>query len=192
MTIGISLGWNCSAAMEGVTLGLRKTKTDGYRTCPFDEAITNYKGVVECIRTDFTHFFDLTFKTISSDSLYCTSDTLIYNPQYKFLFNHESPGHANLWQTQGWPGGKEHFISQNFLKFRERYERRIAAFRDYLQSGESIQFLITLPSSNLLDLHEVLQDKYPDLTYSIHQTTINPSLDIQNYKAHLAMMEAEE
>jgi hypothetical protein len=44
---GVSLGWNCSSAVSGVTLELRKTKGNEYETCPFDKIITNYQGIIE-------------------------------------------------------------------------------------------------------------------------------------------------
>ena len=54
---GISLGWNCSAAQEGLYLGLRKGKSDGYNTCPFDMMISNYIGLCECIKDDFKYLY---------------------------------------------------------------------------------------------------------------------------------------
>ena len=191
MSIGISLGWNCHSAAEGVRLGLRERKINGYTTCPFDEAITNYNGVVQCIRDDFKHFFDLTLKEIPETSPFCSGDTLIYNPTYHFLFNHESPGHANLWYTEKWPGGKAYFINDDYLMFKERYKRRIESFRAYLNSGIPIRFLITTPSRDFRDLHEALQDVYPDLTYTIHRFDLDENAREFSYIVHHAMMEAE-
>ena len=37
MSEGISLGWNCESANYGVANGIRSTKQNGYKTCPFDE-----------------------------------------------------------------------------------------------------------------------------------------------------------
>ena len=58
---GISLGWNCDSASVGVSTGLRKTKQNGYKTCPFDEMITNYKGIIECIKDDFEFLCDIKY-----------------------------------------------------------------------------------------------------------------------------------
>lgn len=58
---GISLGWNCHSAVVGASIGLRKTKQNGYKTCPFDEMITNYKGIIECIKDDFEFFCDIKY-----------------------------------------------------------------------------------------------------------------------------------
>ena len=43
------------------------------------------------------------------------------NTKYNFLFNHESPGHANLFQTQNWEGGKFHYIDNDFTNFKNRF-----------------------------------------------------------------------
>jgi hypothetical protein len=187
--IAISLGWNCYPAIRGVELGLRARKINGYNTCPFDEALTNYDGVVACITNDFSDFFNLSIKDIPLTAKYCTGDSLIWNQSYKFLFNHESPGHANLWSTQQWPGGKYHYISDDYKNFRERYVRRIQHFREYIFSGENIQFLISYPSPNLINLHTALQEQYPDLTYSI--TRFDPSHinGILHYEEHMQLMQ---
>jgi len=57
--VGISLGWNCFPAGMGVKMGIRKRKAEGYNTCPFDECISNYPGVVECMADDFKYFTDV-------------------------------------------------------------------------------------------------------------------------------------
>jgi hypothetical protein len=49
---------------------------------------------------------------------YHAGDTLLENTRYGFIFNHESPGHAN----------KEHFIKNDFLEFKKRYFSRIDNF----------------------------------------------------------------
>lgn len=187
--IAISLGWNCYPAIRGVELGIRARKIDGYHTCPFDEALTTYTGVVDCIATDFSDFFNLSLKDIPITAKYCTGDTLIWNQSYRFLFNHESPGHANLWSTQGWPGGKYHYVTDDYRAFRERYTRRIQHFRDYIFSGETIQFLISYPSPNLTELHSVLQEHYPDLTYSIRRFDPSDTSGIEHYQEHMLLME---
>ena len=57
MSEGISLGWNCHSAINGVALGFRNIKSNGYKTCPFDEMISNYKG----INDDFEYFCDIKY-----------------------------------------------------------------------------------------------------------------------------------
>lgn len=155
----ISLGWNCYSASMGVSIGLRKTKAMGYRTCPFDEMNTNYAGIVQCLREDFKHFCDpnyLAIHTFPSTCKYYPNEDIIVNTRYGFIFNHESPGHADLYKTQAWPGGKTHYIDNNYEKFIERYSRRIQNFRNYLQSGDVLQFLITYPTDEMFELRTTL------------------------------------
>ena len=167
-TIGISLGWNCYSAAKGVEMGIRSRKADGYTTCPFDEALTNYPGIVECIRDDFASFFELELFKVSVTSPYCTGVTLTRRSKDKFVFNHESPGHSDLWRTEGWPGGINHFVANSFEKFKERYTNRINNFRRYLNSGENITFLLTLPYPiDTIYLETVLEEKYHDLNYLV-------------------------
>lgn len=98
MSCGISLGWNCISAMDGVARGLRERKQNGYLTCPFDQAMTNYPGVIKCLEDDFARFLDPKYLTIIVDPE--NNDSLVYNTYYKFLFNHESPGHAGIYIHQ--------------------------------------------------------------------------------------------
>lgn len=186
--VGISLGWNCHSAIKGVQLGLRGLKKDGYMTCPFDESITNYQGIVDCIRSDFADFFSLTLKQIDGDAAYCKGDVIIYNPRYRFLFNHESPGHANLWSIEGWHGGINHFVNNNYENFIGRYKKRIENFRNYLRSGEHVIFLITHPEPefDFADLREALKETYPDLNYRIERFDIHP--DMEHYEGHMKLM----
>ncbi len=58
MSEGISLGWNCYSASWAVDSRVRNTKANGYLTCPFDEMLSNYEGVVKCIQDDFEGFTD--------------------------------------------------------------------------------------------------------------------------------------
>lgn len=190
MTIGISLGWNCSPAILGVEQGYRSQKKDGYTTCPFDEMISSYEGIVQCIEDDFQDFCSpefLELKQISNESKYCKGDLLIYNTKYRFLFNHESPGHANLWIDQKWSGGLYHYVENNYEKFRERYERRIQNFRKYLHSGEEIVFLVSPPREDtFVKLRSVLSEKYPTLKYSI--VSFPFAVSEEHYKDHMALL----
>lgn len=190
MVVGISLGWNCSPAMLGVEHGYRQRKEEGYTTCPFDEMITSYDGILQCLEEDFQDFCNpecLTLKQISNESQYCKGDSLIYNKKYKFLFNHESPGHGNLWKYQNWSGGINHYIDNNYKLFRERYTRRVQNFRNYLNSGEEIIFLVIPPrEDNYKELREILSQQYPNLKYSIMSFPFGVSEE--HYNAHINLL----
>jgi len=145
-------------------------KKDGYKTCPFDEMVSTYTGVVDCIEEkfqDFTNTEYLHLATIPASSRYNPNDTLLHHKKYKFFFNHESPGHADLYLTQEWPGGKNHYIENNYELFSERYTRRIRNFNEYVSSGHRVNFLITSETEKMPELHAAISHSYPDLSYKI-------------------------
>jgi hypothetical protein len=165
-TIGISLGNVCYSAIYAVENGLRKKKADGYNTCPFDLMVSNYKGVVECIKNDFKFFCNPKFLQLQPHSL--------INTKYNFGFNHETPGHADLYLHENWAEGENHFINNNFKHFIERYKKRIQSFKRYLKNPNNfIIFIIQFthephPEENLQSLRDALASKYPNLKYQIN------------------------
>lgn len=164
-SIGISLGWNCHTTDVGVRRGLRELKQNGYKTCPFDLMISNYEGVIQCLYDDFKDIANPEcLKLVPSNT---TEEISLMNTKYNFCHNHESVGHANLHITENWEGGKTHFVDNNFEKFIERLNRRVQNFRDYMNSGKHINFLITDFDENLSELHTCIKTKYPMLSYSI-------------------------
>jgi hypothetical protein len=167
MSEAISLGWNCQSATFGVDSGLRKTKKNGYKTCPFDEMVTNYKGIIECIKDDFEFFCDISYLKLID----MNGDHLIFNTKYNFIFNHESPGHANLYITENWPKGINHYIMNDYEEFIIRYKRRIQNIKDLLNSNNDITFILQRPNTQLCDINElteVIIDKYPLLKFKFH------------------------
>ncbi len=174
--IGISLGHNCAAAAAGVGLGLRGVKANGYMTCPFDEMNSSYEGMVKCLEEDFAHFADpadLQLVERPSECAYYPGETLLCNTRYGFIFNHESPGHADLYKTQAWAGGKMHYINDSFRYFRERYDRRIENFRIYCRSGGTVTLLISSHPRSFDDLLRILGTRYPMTTFVVHRLDIN-------------------
>lgn len=164
--VGISLGNVCNSAQWGVRKNFRKRKEEGYNTCPFDLMVSNYKGIVKCIKEDFKYFCDTNYLVLKNNDL--------YNTYYNFNFNHESPYHGNLYLTENWPEGPNHFVNNNYLHFIERYNNRIQSFRNYLNDpNNTIIFIIEFAydkcpdDNNLIELKDVLQEKYPNLKYKI-------------------------
>lgn len=169
--IGISLGDNCNPAMFGVKNNYRSTKQDGYNTCVFDLMVSNYTGVVKCILEDFNNFTDVNYlKFIENDDV---NKNIIINTYYHFCFNHETPGHADLYLTENWPEGTNHFINNNYAHFIERYNKRINNFKKYLEDDANfISFIIEFkhqenPQNDCKDLRDALSLKYPNLQYKI-------------------------
>ena len=167
--VGISLGWNCNAAIEGVRLNIRKTKKEGYLTCPFDAMVANLEGVIKCLEEDFENFCKsiyLDFVTRPQNVTHLShlkeNEKLLRNNYYGFLFNHESPGHSDLYITQNWKGGINHYVDNDYFEFKQRYNRRIDNFRNYLKGQNEITFIIHRyrtdeTDRNIIKLNDVLK-----------------------------------
>lgn len=161
-SVGISLGWNCNPASKGVQTGLRGTRAKGYKTCVFDEMVTNYPNLLKCLQTDFSDFYNPAYLALNKDNY-------IYHTRYKFVFNHESPGHPTLPTTERWPGGATHYTANNYANFITRYRQRIINFRNYLADPQNtINFIIGRFNCVPLELEQVILGKYPNLKFTIH------------------------
>lgn len=171
---GISLGWNCSAAQEGLFLELRKNKSNGYNTGPFDMMISNYIGLCKCIEDDFKYFCDpnyLELRPAPKMSKHIPNqkddELWVYNTYYNFVFNQESPYHGNLYLNETW-SSPFHFVENNFENFIKRYNKRIDNFRNYLNGDNFIDFILVRYNSVPYELENVLKEKYPHLKFKIH------------------------
>ena len=187
---GISLGWNCESAGYGVINGIRNVRQNGYKTGPFDEIVSNYEGVIQCIKDDFEFLCDTKYLELLDG---CDVDGLkiIYNNKYKFIFNHESPGHANLYISQNWKKGINHYVMNEYEEFINRFKRRAQNFRDYCNSGKHIQFILTRWNTKLEDvseLNEAIKLKYPTLSYNF----VFVDVDKDYLYRHLIIMKISE
>lgn len=187
--VAISLGWSCESATRGVDIKIRERKENGYLTCPFDECITNYEGVILCLQEDFKHFFDPEYlkvlPALFTFSNIVKGDILIYNTRYNFIFNHESPDHADICTQQGWPGGKYYFTDNGFHRFIERYMRRINNFRHYITGNNKITFIIGKYDLDIAELTETIKTVYPDLCFDFFKyipQDITPEMFLDYYK----------
>ena len=184
--VGISLGWNCYSAEYGVETGIRGKKQNGYNTCPFDEMITNYNGVIKCLEDDFQSFYDEKCLSLR----HVENEYQIYNNVYNFYYNHESPGHANLYITQSWKEGINHYINNDFSFFKQRYERRVNNFRNYLKDPNNyITFIITSwnkTQDDMVDMKKDIEKHYPNLKYEFYIID-NPN-GKDHYERHMKYM----
>jgi hypothetical protein len=164
--VGISLGWNCNSAMHGAEHGIRARKQYGYKTCPFDKMISNFDGIVECIKDDFAYFTDEKYLSINATN---PADLCIMNIKYRFGFNHESPGHADLYKKELWSEGINHFICDEYKNFKIRYQNRINNFRNYLSDPNNhITFIVTTwdkKEEDMKPLKDALAIRHPNLSY---------------------------
>ena len=172
--VGISLGWNCSAAQDGLRLGIRENKSSGYKTCPFDMMVSNYVGMRKCIEDDFKYFCDpkyLELRDAPDMSKHFPNqkggEKWIYNTYYNFVFNHESPFHGNLYLNERW-SSPYHFVEDDFFNFIVRYKTRIENFRNYLKNTEFINFILWRYNSIPYELVETIKSKYPNLKFKIN------------------------
>lgn len=185
--IAISLGWNCQSATWAVDAGIRMRKSNGYKTCPFDIMVTNYKGIVECINDNFKYMCDEKYLELRQESENVFN---IYNTKYNFIFNHESPGVANLYKTENWAEGINHFVNNNYRNLKIRYNNRIDNFRKYLSNPlNSITFVITSWDRTPYDvpeLRDVFLRLYPRLRYTVITNNTHNGKDY--YIQHLRSM----
>lgn len=184
---GISLGWNCSPAQDGIELGLRKIKEQGYQTGPFDMMVSNYIGLCQCIEDDFKYFCDTDYLELRKGpkaSLHFPNQNdeefWIYNTRYNFIFNHEAPGHGNLYLAEGWVGGINHFVENNFENFVARYNRRIDNFRRYLNESDYINFIMNRYNSIPYEIVDIIKVKYPNLKFKVNTIVNFGSLNTVN------------
>ena len=196
-SVAISLGFNCDSAAHGVSSGIRETKKNGYNTCPFDKMLSNFGGIVQCIEDDFKYFFDEKYLTIEYPHKRPPNllrYNLIRNTKYNFIFNHESPGHAKIYSIEKWPGGKNHFVSNNFKEFKSRYETRINNFRNYLQDpNNKITFIISTWNKTDADMEPMknaLNIRYPHLSYTFK--IMQCSRGKAFFVTHLRLMKVDE
>jgi hypothetical protein len=116
------------------------------------------------------------------------NDNLIHNTYYKFIFNHESPGHANLYINQKWSGGINHYIDNNYKEFKNRYIKRINNFFNYLNDPNNhIIFLLhgyKETNQNILKLKDVISKNYPNLQFEFLFVPVHydKNIIIEQYK----------
>jgi hypothetical protein len=163
--IYISLGWKCNSAV--VRANTFHLKSPQYKTCPFDLMISNLPGIIKCFEDDFQYFCDPQY-------LIYNGKNYIKNTYYHFMFNHETPGHADLHLKEQWPGNdKFYFTKNNFHEFINRYKRRIDNLRNYINENNHIIFILETvnPRQNhpyLLQLKKILHTNYPNKSFSFY------------------------
>lgn len=166
-SIGISLGWNCHTTSMGLIRGLRGLKKDGYKTCPFDLMVSNYEGVIQCLYDDFKDFTNPEYIVMKPDPDYRIDAVVPFNTKYSFSHNHEGTGHMTVYKYDDQNIGEDYYMKNNFEKLIEKLNKRVENFRNYMNSGNHINFLITDFDKNLFELHKCIKTMYPKLNYTI-------------------------
>jgi hypothetical protein len=172
--------------MYAVDVRIRSRKSDGYNTCPFDIMVSNYNGIVHCLNDNFSDFLNDNFLELRI----INNEYVIYNKKYNFIFNHESPGHANLYITENWEEGINHFVVDNYRNFKKRFSQRIQNFRNYLSDPNNVITFVMASwnktQDDITDLKQALEKHYPQLKYSV--LLFNHPNGKENYIKHLLHM----
>jgi hypothetical protein len=163
----ISIGPNCDSAVRRVNKYNRKSPL--YKTCPFDLMVTNLEGIIKCFENDFADFCNLDYIAYDDTDVLPGKEILIRHSLYNFIFNHETPGHADLHLKEKWPGkDKFHFTKNNFEMFVQRYNERINNLRNNIDKNKKITFIYYHKKKEddnhehlLEELHNILKLKYP-------------------------------
>lgn len=117
----ISLGSDCFARTLPTRWGLMSSKRQGYLSCPFDLSQHSPLAVLECIKNDFSCYFE----NIEQD------------PETKFWLNRK----ANIIYNH------DEDLS-DFGAFIERYQNRIKNFRELVKTDKPLFFIFHYKSKN--------------------------------------------
>ena len=115
----------------------------------FDKMITNYPGILQCLRDDFADLCNYKYMEEIEDK----GEILLYNTKYKFAFHNETPQYPTLWELQ------------------RKLFPRIQAFRECLQNpNHNVTFYLMRHNtiqSDLTELKEIISNKYPEVSFQI-------------------------
>ena len=123
----ISLGFFCSTALELEKIGLRDS------SYPFDWLITDFKGVLECIESDFDGF--LQYENLSQ---YRRIPEHYFDKKYQFHFYHDFSAYKSL--------------DEQITFVQEKYHRRIQKFvRNITQPTLFIRYVSNQKELNFIE-----------------------------------------
>ena len=126
----ISLGWNCLSRAIPTQWGLKPNKEQGEKSCPFDLSMHNIKGIIYNLDTGFKDYYETLRKE---------SNNWWYNDLFKIIYNHDD----TITSTE---------------EFKERYNNRIANFKEALSFSNEIIFIYNTKdnlSDTIEDLHNL-------------------------------------
>nr|QOI90620.1 hypothetical protein HWQ62_00489 [Pyramimonas orientalis virus] len=185
----LSLGQNCQSLVNLVNDKHVPLKSNGRRTCLFDLSLTSYYAICELFENTFDLTTFLNFRLIDNPhgEKFCQTHIddnerhLLFNPKTGLpygqivinemgcMFNHESPGHPELYHTERWTS-KTMFVDDDFKLLKDRYTTRRDNLKEYIrqaiENNYEINFVLTtfvIPRK----LDSIIQVKYPSLKYTI-------------------------
>jgi hypothetical protein len=164
----ISIGYNCNPRIH-IRNSLQISKSNGYKTCPFDLCVTPFESLYKCLETDFLYFFDdlrlISGSNACGDRPLCGKGGNNITNYYGITFNHEGSTHSHMF-NEG-KNDDEFYIRNDFQKFKERYTERIKNFKEYLKTSKNITFIYhSYTSEQIRSLNELLVKLYSnDFSY---------------------------
>jgi hypothetical protein len=150
----ISLGVDCLPRAMSTKFHFKRTKKQNELTYPFDLAWHDYETTCRLIRYDFDEY-------TNPLKLYVNSNGHIAHRDYTIVFNHESDSADKLLE----------FARDDFLKFRERYDRRVNDFRNVMATTTDHVVFLLHYKKYPVELVDAIKDRYPELRFTI--LTIN-------------------
>ena len=151
--VHISIGWDCTPrGYMKRYLGI--SKSNGYKTGPFDLCFTSIESLTKCIETDFVDFFkDLHLipgNNGEGDRSLAGPGGMNITNAYGIVFNHEGPSHSHLF-AEG-KNDDEFYTRNDFEQFRKRYATRIQNFKKYIEINDEITLVTTHTDHQILSL----------------------------------------
>ena len=170
----ISLGSDCLPRVSLTNVDIKKSKTNGELSCPFDLAVTFPLDIMSMIENDFEKLTDEDFIEIRE----INSVDIISNTMYnKCFFNHESRFLTDI-----------DFSKDNFKLFKERYKERIKNFNKYINDNDILFVFNCRDDVDINKLFNCISTKFPNLRFElivIHlYEAIHVDIDSNNKKIH--------
>uniref|UniRef100_A0A6C0HK68 Peptidase n=1 Tax=viral metagenome TaxID=1070528 RepID=A0A6C0HK68_9ZZZZ len=137
----ISIGMDCTPAIELRSLGLRKT------AMPFDWLRSTATAIIHCIRTDFSGYHD---------NLRLDPDSQRVVDGLGLEFTHEYPTLESYENTARTLEGWEAYVPL----INEKYHPRIQRFVGLMRSDLPVVILSTMSWSDIAQVREAMRDAY--------------------------------
>jgi hypothetical protein len=134
----VPLGCDCFPRYGATQFRLKARKKDGEPTLPLDFGIWPFAMVKSLIENDFEGMADSRNLMLRRETF---GNLILCDRRFPAgSYNHEMP-----------PVTESDFTANNFQLFVDRYNRRIASFRDRLARSDKV--LLFMTATNLLPLH---------------------------------------
>jgi|GEM_PF-2238599 len=149
----ISLGFHCLPRTLLTRWGVKKTKIQGEKSCPFDLAVHPLASVCKLIENDFEDYLNVDFFRKKIYHKKKGEEIIVQNTKYDSRFSH----------TVG-----EAYFENNYEKIVQTYQKRIENFYNYI-SENNILFVWfgRTENSAAKELDKIIRKKFPDLYFKI-------------------------